>query len=187
MALFSPHRTGQILIQPSKVTRSCVDSKLALFGDFSAPSPPQWERPDTPVPSARCCSLLRSHPSSPVFVIRPSSARPPPFGLRHPPSATRHSSGGTRWTRVVQFPGLPVPFASLGHPIQRGPSFYCGKKDRHQRVTTELAARPAAERFLTTENTEQHGKEIRMCFHFCVLPCFPWLLPVLTIGTRGKK
>ena len=22
-----------------------------------------------------------------------------------------------------------------------------------------------------------------MCFHFCVLPCFPWLLPVLTIGT----
>ena len=28
----------------------------------------------------------------------------------------------------------------------------------------------AAERFLTTENTEQHGKEIRMCFHFCVLP-----------------
>ena len=20
-----------------------------------------------------------------------------------------------------------------------------------------------------------------MCFHFCVLPCFPWLLPVLTI------
>ena len=23
-----------ILIQPSKVTRSCVDSKLALFGDF---------------------------------------------------------------------------------------------------------------------------------------------------------
>src|SRR5271165_5302372 len=33
----------------------------------------------------------------------------------------------------------------------------------------------AAERFLTTENTEQHGKEIRMHFRFCVLPCFPWL------------
>ncbi len=32
----------------------------------------------------------------------------------------------------------------------------------------------AAERFLTTENTEQHGKEIRMHFRFCVLPCFPF-------------
>src|SRR5208337_2181302 len=61
----------------------------------------------------------------------------------------RITSGGTRWTRVVQFP--------------RG---------------------RAAERFLTTENTEQHGKEIRMCFHFCVLPCFPWLLPSLTLPTK---
>ena len=26
-----------------------------------------------------------------------------------------------------------------------------------------------------------------MCFHFCVLPCFPWLLPVLTIGARAKR
>ena len=26
-----------------------------------------------------------------------------------------------------------------------------------------------------------------MCFHFCVLPCFPWLLPVLTIGRRAKR
>ena len=25
-----------------------------------------------------------------------------------------------------------------------------------------------------------------MCFHFCVLPCFPWLLPVLTIGALRK-
>ena len=27
-----------------------------------------------------------------------------------------------------------------------------------------------------------------MCFHFCVLLCFPWLLPVLTIGAaqRGR-
>ena len=45
----------------------------------------------------------------------------------------------------------------------------------------------AAERFLTTENTEQHGKEIRMCFHFCVPPCFPWLLPVLTIGAARDE
>jgi hypothetical protein len=26
-----------------------------------------------------------------------------------------------------------------------------------------------------------------MCFHFCVLPCFPWLLPVLTIGAPRKE
>ena len=39
-----------------------------------------------------------------VLVIRPFSA------IRHSPSAIRHSSGGTRWTRVVQFPGLPVLF-----------------------------------------------------------------------------
>src|SRR5208337_16097 len=45
----------------------------------------------------------------------------------------------------------------------------------------------AAERFLTTENTEQHGKEIRMCFYFCVLPFYPWLLPVLTIGAPRKE
>ena len=25
-----------------------------------------------------------------------------------------------------------------------------------------------------------------MCFHFCGLPCFPWLLPVLTIGALRK-
>ena len=26
-----------------------------------------------------------------------------------------------------------------------------------------------------------------MCFHFCVLPCFPWLLPVLTIGALAQR
>ena len=26
-----------------------------------------------------------------------------------------------------------------------------------------------------------------MCFHFCVLPCFPWLLPVLTIVRCAKR
>src|SRR5271166_7068350 len=54
----------------------------------------------------------------------------------------------------------------------------------------------AAERFLTTENTEQYGKEIRMCFHFCVLPggnsrpsggVVPWLLPVLTIAALRNE
>jgi hypothetical protein len=47
----------------------------------------------------------------PVFAIRPASAIwPPPSAIRHLPLATHHSSGGTRWTRVVQFPGLPVLF-----------------------------------------------------------------------------
>ncbi len=149
-----------ILIQPSEMTRFASILNWLCLATFSVPGPPQRERPDAPVPSARCCCLLRSHPSSPRIrhppVIRPVSAIwPPPSAIRHPPSATRHSSGGTRWRRVVQFPGLPVPFrASLGHPIQRGPSFYCGKKDRHQRVTTEHAARPSRRKILNRGVTE---------------------------------
>src|SRR5271165_5146345 len=55
-----------------------------------------------------CYAATQAHP---VFVIRPASAIwPPPSAIRHLPLATRHSSGGTRWTRVVQFPGLPVLF-----------------------------------------------------------------------------
>ena len=76
-----------------------------------------------------CYAATQAHP---VIVIRPASAIwPPPSAIRHPPSAichlppatrhsplatrhsplaTRHSSGGTRWTRVVEFPGLPVLF-----------------------------------------------------------------------------
>ena len=88
-------------------------------------------------PSARGCCLLRSHPSSPR-TRHPPGIRHLASAIHHLPLATRHSSGGALWTRVVQFPGLPVPFrANLGHPFQRGPSFSCGKKDRQQRVTTE--------------------------------------------------
>ncbi len=72
-----------ILIQPSEVTRFASVSNWLCVATFSDPGPPQRERPDAPVPSARCCCLLRSHPSSP-------RTRHPPFGLRHPPSATRH-------------------------------------------------------------------------------------------------
>src|SRR5271165_6900379 len=89
-----------------------------FFGFWSS----QRERPDTPMPTARCSRLLRSHPSSP-HTRHPPGIRHPPFGLRHPPLATRHSSGGTRWTRVVQFPRLPVPSRdNLSHPFQCGPS-----------------------------------------------------------------
>ncbi len=105
-----------ILVQPSEVTRFASIPNWLCLATFSVPGPPQRERPDAPVPLARCCCLLRSHPSSPCIrhppVIRhlASAIRHLPLATRHPPPATRHSSGGTRWTRVVQFPGLPVLF-----------------------------------------------------------------------------
>ncbi len=71
-----------ILIQPFDVTRFASIPNWLCLAPFSVPGPPQRERPDTPVPSARCCCLLHSHPSSP-------RTRHPP-GLRHPPLASRH-------------------------------------------------------------------------------------------------
>ncbi len=47
------------------------------------------------MPSAGCCCLLRSYPSSPR-TRHPPGLRHPPFGLRHPPSATRQSGGPRR-------------------------------------------------------------------------------------------
>ena len=55
------------------------------------------------------------------------------------------------------------------------------------RVHQALGNLAHASKILNVSRTEQHGKEIRMCFHFCVLPCFPWLLPVLTIGALCKE
>ncbi len=78
-----------ILIQPSEVTRFASIPNWLCLAPFSVHGPPQRERPDTPVPSARCCCLLPSHPSSPR-TRHPSGMRHPPFGIRHPPSAIRH-------------------------------------------------------------------------------------------------
>ena len=74
-----------------------------------------WMRLCHRLAAVACYAATQAHP---VFVIRPASAIwPPPSAICHLPSAichsppaTRHSSGGTRWTRVVQFPGLPVLF-----------------------------------------------------------------------------
>jgi hypothetical protein len=73
--------------------------------------------------SACACAigLLLLPPTQPPKLTPCSpSARHPPFGLRHPPSAichlplaTHHSSGGTRWTRVVQFSGSACPIPRL--------------------------------------------------------------------------
>ena len=129
-----------ILIQPSEMTRFASIPNWLCLATFRFPvllSGNVRIRLCHRLAAVACCAATQAHP---VLVIRPSSAQPPP-------SATRHSSGGTRWTRVVEFPGLSVPFrAILGHPIQRGPSFYCGKKDRHQRVTTKHTARPSRKR-----------------------------------------
>ena len=77
-----------ILIQPSEVTRFASIPNWLCLATFSVPGPPQRERPDAPVPSARCCCLLRSHPSS------PRNRHPP--GLRHLASAIRHLPLATR-------------------------------------------------------------------------------------------
>ena len=116
----SPDRS--ILIHPSEVTRYASIPNWLCLATFSIPGPPQRERPDAPVPSARCCCLLRSHPSSPR-IRHPPGLRHLASAIRHLPLATGHSSGGTRGTRVVQFSGsaCPIPRQS-GPPIQQGPS-----------------------------------------------------------------
>ena len=81
--------------------------------------------PPTPPPSSALHSSSARHPPSPL-----------PFAIHHLPFAICHLRsviwrrergqevfGGTCWTRVAQFSGLPVPFrAGLGRPIQPGPS-----------------------------------------------------------------
>ncbi len=117
-----------ILLQGLEQPRFASIPNWLCLAPFAVPGPPQRELPDTLVLSARVSCLLRSrHPSSPVLVIRPGLCHPP-FGLRHPPSpisplAARQSSGGTRWTRVVQFSGSarPIPRQS-GLPDPDGPS-----------------------------------------------------------------
>ena len=80
-----------ILIQPSEVTTFASIANWLCLAPFSVPGPPRRERPDTPVPLARCCCLLRSYPSLPRTRHPPASAiRHPPFGLRHPPLFRRH-------------------------------------------------------------------------------------------------
>ena len=115
--VFSPP-DWSILIQPSEVTRLVSFPNwlcLALFRFLVLLSGNVWMRLCHRLAAVAYYAATQAHP---VLVIRPASA------ICHSPLATRHSSGGTRWTRVVQFPGLPVPFrASLGRPIQRGPSF----------------------------------------------------------------
>ena len=76
-----------ILIQPSEVTRFASIANWLCLAPFSVPGPPRRERPDTSVPSARCCCLLRSYPSS------PRTRHPPASAIRHlasshPPLAT---------------------------------------------------------------------------------------------------
>src|SRR5271165_6996118 len=86
-----------ILIQPSEVTRFASIPNWLCLATFSVPGPPQRERPDAPVPLARCCCLLRSHPSSPCI-------RHPPV-IRHLASAIRH------------LPLATLPAAPAGHAL----------------------------------------------------------------------
>src|SRR5271157_572602 len=79
------------LIQPSEVTRFASIPNWLCLALFSVPGPPQRERPDTPVPSARCCCLLCSHPSSP-----PHSSSAWPSAIRHLASAIRHLASAIR-------------------------------------------------------------------------------------------
>ena len=78
-----------ILIQPSEVTRLVSFPNWLCLALLSVPGPPQRERLDAPVPSARCCCLLRSHPSSPR-TRHPPGIRHLPLAGRHPPLFRRH-------------------------------------------------------------------------------------------------
>ena len=181
-----------ILTQSSEVTRFASIPNWLCLAPFAVPGPPQRERPDTPVSSARCCCLLRSHPSSPR-TRHPTGLRHPPFGLRHPPSAICHSPPATHppapaGHALFSFRVCRVPFrASLGHPIQRGPSFYCGKKDHHQRVTTERPHPMGG-----SCPREGHGKAglIRILFSVCVGEFRGWSLiprdPRLDVAGRNR-
>jgi len=84
-----------ILIQPSEMTRFASIPNWLCLATFSVPGPPQRERLDAPVPSARCCCLLRSHPSSPRN-RHPPGLRHLASAIRHPPSAICHSPPATR-------------------------------------------------------------------------------------------
>jgi len=78
-----------ILIQPSELTRFASIPNWLCLALFSVPGPPQRERPDTPVASARCFHLHGRHPSSPR--TGQSSC-----GTRHLPSAIPDSEFGDR-------------------------------------------------------------------------------------------
>src|SRR5271165_3845511 len=86
-----------ILIQPSEVTRLASIPNWLCLAPFLVPSPPQRERPDMPVPSARCCCLLRSHPSSPRTRRRPASV------IRH-------------LTFAIRLFAFPIPHSKIRHP-----------------------------------------------------------------------
>ncbi len=117
LALFSPRRTGRSrfnLLKSRGLRRFQIGFVWRFFRFLDVLSVNVRIRPCHRFAAVACYAATQAHP---VLVIRPASA------TCHSPVATRHSSGGTRWTRVVRFPGLPVPFrTSLGHPIQRGPS-----------------------------------------------------------------
>jgi len=109
-----------------------VDSKLALFGAFFG----SWFS-STGTSGYSCANgslfLPRTQPPTSPPTRHPPGIRHPRPGICDPPSGVRHlpsgdqsmdkKCGGTWWTRVVKFPGLPVPFrASLGCLILTGPS-----------------------------------------------------------------
>ena len=115
-----------------------------------------------------CYAATQAHP---VLVIRHLASV-----IRHLASAIRHSPLFRRHPLDTRYPvfGSAGPIrASLGHPIQRGPSFYCGKKDRHQQVTTERPHPTGG-----SCPREGHGKAglIRILFSVCVGEFRGWSL-----------
>ncbi len=120
-----------ILIQPFDVTRFASIPNWLCLAPFSVPGPPQRERPDTPVPSARCCCLLRSQ-AHPVLVIRPASA------IRHLASAIRHLP-------LATLPAAPAGHASSSFRVCRSHSAPSGPPDAAwaKLVACPLPASPA--------------------------------------------
>src|SRR5271157_5462941 len=110
VALFSPRRTGRSrfnLLKSRGLRRFQIGFVWRFFRFLDVLSVNVRIRPCHRFAAVACYAATQAHP---VLVIRHLAS-----AIRHMPLAIHHSSGSTRWTRVVQFPGLPIPFrASLG-------------------------------------------------------------------------
>jgi len=116
--VFAPPKRS-ILIQPLKVTRFASIPNWLCLAPFSVPGPLQRERPDSPVPSARCCCLRRSHPSSPRTRYPPRLRHQPSATLPAAPAGQTLSSIRVNGTHIRHLSGPPNPWAKLIVRIHR--------------------------------------------------------------------
>ena len=120
----TPSRIASQIRSDKLATGYCSELPAKKSGLFSPSIPPSsvvnHNPPKISIPSNWLCFVAFLAPPAPTlgFTSHWSLFSRHSQRLR----ATRHSSGGAWWARVVQCPGLPVPFrASLGCLILSGP------------------------------------------------------------------